>query len=206
MPRQIRLLILTAIAFGLLPFSRIEAQSPADRTAIGVTVLSVLGKHPSLPKYPVETTYFEPLVLRGMWTSSGAQRDTFPSRNRDSVEVSTLSKAFGVKPLTTEINEQCAGRTLFDIKPGCTSALQSSRTIAISDPRLVGDTAIVLLRTGPVVGLSNNNTALGSRQSTIYLIKLLKGNVDWGIWCATVIGGDGIPRPQDVEARCRPSN
>jgi hypothetical protein len=74
----------------------------------------------------------------------------------------------------------------------------------MGDPHVMGDTATVLLRTGPVIGLIGNNRALAGRNLSLYLVELVRRDNRWSLHCATFAQGDGIPRPSDVEGRCKP--
>ena len=186
------------LAAFLVPAAMV-AQTPTDRTAIAEAALSAW-EHSLRSKqcmYCAGELIFEPLVLRGWW-GSGVRADTGAPRHRDSVVVARLAAALRAKPATAELVSVCAGA---GPQSACPISSRTGRSVSISDPRIVGDTATLLLREGPP-NLLGNDRFIRGMQLLVYLVRVVRINGTWTAQCMASAGSDSSPPAAQVEAKC----
>jgi hypothetical protein len=196
----------TSMAFLLIAVAAprfVAAQSASDRTAVGVATLADLEERMRIrPSYFSSFKhFFDPTIVRGWW-DNGIHRDTIgPPRVRDSAETATLVAALRGLPITPAIIRECGGPPM---KFDCPSVGRQAVVFAISDARIVGDSATVLLRDGPSYYIGSDRPG-GGRAGSIGLVRLVRQNGRWIVLCAVGAGTDATPPPNVVEERCAAS-
>jgi hypothetical protein len=76
--------------------------------------------------------------------------------------------------------------------------------VAISDPRVVGDTATLLLRDAPP-NLLGNDRSVGGAQLLVSMIREVRVNGKWTVQCIEPAASDFRGRVDQVEAKCAAS-
>ena len=191
--------IISLLVAAVLAPAAVAAQTAADRTAIGEAALSAW-EHSLRSKqcaYCSRQLIFEPLVLRGWW-GNGVHADTGAPRLRDSAEVARLAAALRGTAATADLVRACAGAVP---KPECPVSSRTGRSVSISNPRVIGDTATLLLRDGPPNVLGNDRF-IGGMTLLVSLVRVVRVNGTWTAQCMALAVTDFSPPAEQVEARC----
>jgi hypothetical protein len=195
--KRLQVLLVAALATITIPKPAVS-QTPADRIAIGAAVLSDVQQR---MRSSILHHLFDPIVVRGWW-DNGIRRDSVgPVRVRDSAEVATLAAALGSASVTSEMERDCGGTP---VKFTCALVDQHTLVVALSDPRVTGDTATLLLRSGPSYYIGSDRPG-GGRSGSIGLVRLVRSGGRWGVLCTAGAGTDATPPASEVEARCAAS-
>ena len=176
------------------------AQSAGDRTAVGVATLADLEERmrtrPSY--YSSFKHFFDPTIVRGWW-DNGIHRDTIGlPRVRDSAEIGTLVAALHGLPVTPAMIRECGGPPM---RLECPSVGREAVVFAISDARIIGDSATMLLREGPSYYIGSDRPG-GGRAGSIGLVRLVRIDGRWTVLCAVGAGTDFTPAAAVTEERC----
>ena len=196
--RRCRMMMALLLCVPAAP-TAIDAQAPEDRIAVGEAALAGW-EHFLRSKqcaYCTAELILEPLVLRARW-EHGLQAEPAATRSRDSIELRRLTGALHGRAATADLVSQCAGNFP---KTECPLSFRTGRIVAISDPRVVGDTATLVLVDGPP-NILGNSSGMGGRTTLVYMVRVVRTNGMWTLRCLAFAASDYSPTPDQVEASC----
>lgn len=196
--RRSRLIMALLLFVPAVP-SAIDAQATDDRIAVGEAALAGW-EHLLRSKqcaYCTAELVLEPLVVRARW-ERGLQAEPAASRVRDSIEIHRLAAALHGRAATADLVRQCAGNFP---RAGCPLAYRTGRIVAISDPRIVGDTATLVLVEGPP-NILGNGSGMGGMTTLVYMVRVVHTKGVWTVRCLAVAASDYRLAPDQVESAC----